>query len=264
MATISLWRQPVSVRAAHNGIQNDMIIDHSTENGQETERGRSQVAGFTVVPRWNLKPVRGIGKHEVRIPGDLVAALRRLANESGVPLSAVLLTAHAKVLGALSGEREVCTGYAIAARPPLPIRMTLGSRSWREVLRDIDRAESDLLAHSDISEHDLQHRRSADIPVRSNVGNSSGVSANGIAGLSSVAADRNVRAPVTYGPGLSERLFETVFDLSASGGEFRHDTVLWVGFVEEDGLVLRLRYRTEVLDAESAGRIAGYHLTVLS
>ncbi len=40
--------------------------------------------------------------------------------------------------------------------------------------------------------------------------------------------------------------------------------MLWVGTSGEDGqLTLRLRYRTDVLDADSAARIAGYHLTAL-
>ncbi|TMH11222.1 MAG: amino acid adenylation domain-containing protein, partial [Betaproteobacteria bacterium] len=42
------------------------------------------------------------------------------------------------------------------------------------------------------------------------------------------------------------------------------ETVLRVGFVEHDGLVLRLRYKTDVLDADCAARIAGYHLTALA
>ena len=44
-----------------------------------------------------------------------MAALRRLADEQALPLSSVLLTAHAKVLAALSGEREVVTGYVAVA-----------------------------------------------------------------------------------------------------------------------------------------------------
>ena len=40
-----------------------------------------------------------------------MAALRRLADELALPLGSVLLAAHAKVLAALSGEREVATGY---------------------------------------------------------------------------------------------------------------------------------------------------------
>ena len=66
---------------------------------------------FTAIPRWTLDPVRGVAEHEATIPDDLAAALRRLADELELPLSSVLLAAHAKVLAALSGEREVTTGY---------------------------------------------------------------------------------------------------------------------------------------------------------
>ena len=58
--------------------------------------------------------------------------LRRMADELGVPLSSVLLAAHAKVLAALSGEREVATGYVgrRAARPLL-CGLTTEAESWR-------------------------------------------------------------------------------------------------------------------------------------
>src|SRR5207302_10427067 len=65
-------------------------------------------------------------------------------------------------------------------------------------------------------------------------------------------------------PGLTEPLFETVFELSADAGELAEGTVLRVAFVQRDGFVLRLRYSTQVLDATCAARIAGYHLTALS
>ena len=65
--------------------------------------------------------------------------------------------------------------------------------------------------------------------------------------------------------GLTRPLFETVFDPATdAGGELPEGTVLWVGIVEHDGLVLRLRYRTDLLDADCAARIAGYHLTALA
>src|SRR2546429_484996 len=125
-------------------------MSHEVRAGAATLPWRCEMSRFTVVPRWTLNPVPGIGEHEVRIPAELTAASHRLANDSALPLSSVLLTAHAKVLGALSGEHQVCTGYAVDAHPPLPMRMTLRPRSWREVLRGIARAESDLLAHSDV------------------------------------------------------------------------------------------------------------------
>src|SRR5438876_730932 len=198
-------------------------MSHEVRAGAVTRPWRCEMSGFTVVPRWTLNPVPGIGEHEVWIPAELTAASQRLANDSALPVSSVVLTAHAKVLGALSGEHEVCTGYAVDAHPPLPMRMTLRPRSWREVLRGIARAESDLLAHSDVPVDD--HRRA---------------------------------------PAPAEPLFETVFDPSAGSGELAEGTALRVSFVQRDGFQLRLRYRTKVLDATCAARIAGYHVTALS
>src|SRR5439155_3314843 len=65
--------------------------------------------------------------------------------------------------------------------------------------------------------------------------------------------------------GLTQPLFETVFDPPAAArGEVAEGTVLRVGVEERDGIVIRLRHRTDVLDAECAMRIAGYHITALA
>src|SRR5439155_6146652 len=109
-------------------------MSHQVCGGPAIRRWRCKMSGFTVVPRWTLKPVPGVGEHEVRIPDELVAASRRLANDLAVPLSAVLLAAHARVLGALSGDREVCTGYAVEAGPPLPCRLSIEPDSWRALV----------------------------------------------------------------------------------------------------------------------------------
>src|SRR6266581_3293491 len=206
----------------------DNLSMHSTvtmaEGDREFWHGVLIAGGFTALPRWTLEPVRGVGEHEARIPDELVAALRRLADELAVPLSSVLLTAHAKVLGALSGEREVCTGYAVEGRSPLLCRMTTEPHSWRAMLLETNRAESELLSHKDFPVDDLRREL-----------------------------------------GLIKPLFETVFALTAGdGAELAEETVLRVGFEEHDGLVLRLRYKTDALDADCAARIAGYHLTALA
>src|SRR5260370_37967378 len=122
-------------------------MSRHTRGGGATRRGRCEMSGFMAVPRWTLNPAPGIGQHEAAVPVELVGQLPRLAGGLKAPLSAVLLTAHAKVLGALSGEREVWTGYATKGSPPLPCRLTIGPRSWREVLLETARAESDLLSH---------------------------------------------------------------------------------------------------------------------
>src|SRR2546423_10201741 len=184
------------------------------EHGRELWRGVLLAGGFIALPRWTLKPVPGIGEHEARIPDELVAAVRRLADELAVPLSSVLLTAHAKVLGALSGEREVSTGYTtVEGRLPLPCRMTTEPHSWRAMLLETHRAESALLSHADVPVDDLRREL-----------------------------------------GLTRPLFETVFYGNPDDGrELAEETVLWVSFLD-DGLVLRLRYRTDVLDADCAAR----------
>src|SRR5438876_7583620 len=127
----------------------------TAERGREFWRRVLLAGGFTALPRWTLEPVPSVGEHETRIPDELMAALRRLAKELAVPLSSVLLTAHAKVLGALSGEREVWTGYAVERRPPLPCRMTTEPHSWRALLLEAHRAESALLSHQDVAFDDL-------------------------------------------------------------------------------------------------------------
>src|SRR5205823_3557484 len=184
-------------------------MSHQVRGGPAIQRWRCKMNGFTVVPRWTLNPVPGVGEHEIQISDHLLAASRRLANDLAVPLRSVLVAAHAKVLGALSGEREVCIGYARPSGPPLPWRLSIEPDSWRELVLESHRGERELSS---------------------------------------------------TGPP-----FETVLDPAGDAdGELRGETVLWIGIQERGGMALRLRYKTDVLDAESAARIAGYHLTVLS
>src|SRR6185369_5946151 len=83
------------------------------ERGCAFWRGMLLAGRFTALPRWTRESVPGVGEHEATIPDELVSDLRRLANELAVPLRTVWLTAHAKVLSALSGEREVSTGTVV-------------------------------------------------------------------------------------------------------------------------------------------------------
>jgi amino acid adenylation domain-containing protein len=183
------------------------------------------IGGSTEIPRWTLTPVRGIAVYETAIPGELVAALRCLADGLALPLRSVLLAAHARVLAALSGEREVATGYVAAAgSQPLPCRLTIESASWRTLLLDIHQVEAELLSHKDFPIDDLKREL-----------------------------------------GLTGQPFETVFDPTDDSDNFAEDIVLRVGILQHcDDLVLRLRYRTEMINADYAARIAGYHLTALA
>ncbi|MCZ1002017.1 hypothetical protein O1M63_34750 [Streptomyces mirabilis] len=81
------------------------------EADREFWRGQLVAGGFTAVPRWTPRPVAGVADHETTVPEDVAGPLRGLAQDLAVPLDSVLLAAHAKVLAALSGEREVVSGY---------------------------------------------------------------------------------------------------------------------------------------------------------
>src|SRR5690242_20340241 len=95
------------------------------EADREFWRGQLVAGGFTALPRWTLHPVTGVADHEATVPEDVVGPLRGLAQDLGVPLDSVLLAAHAKVLAALSGEREIVSGYVPAGGGrPLPCRLT--------------------------------------------------------------------------------------------------------------------------------------------
>ncbi|MFF4834887.1 amino acid adenylation domain-containing protein [Streptomyces sp. NPDC001315] len=180
--------------------------------------------GFTSIPRWVPEPVAGVSEYEAEAPTDVAGKVRGLAGELGVPVSAVLLAAHAKVLAALSGEQGVVTGYAAGAEVgPLPCLLTVAPESWRELVMSAHRAEAEVLAHREFPVGALRREL-------------------GVTGPS----------------------YEVVFDPTGTGSGLIEDVVLGVGWSDRGGrLVVRLRYRTEALDAECAARIAGYHLVAL-
>ena len=182
--------------------------------------------GFTAIPRWTPDEAPGVAEQETALPEGLAAGLRQLADELGSTLSSVLLAAHARVLAALSGEDEVTTGYAVAAGEPLPCRLSTAGASWRAVVLEAGAAEAALLAHREFPVGDLARE------LRDDGG----------------------------------ALFETVFDPAArDGAPLAPVTVLRIGFCCDDGpLRLRVKYRTEVIDAGCAARIAGYHCAALA
>jgi amino acid adenylation domain-containing protein len=208
------------------------------DSGREFWSGVLRAGGCTTIPRWVAGPAAeqaGAAEVTVTVPDDVATALGRVAEECGVPTRSVVLAAHAAVLAALCGERRVTAGYvAVAGGPALPCGLDTGAGSWRALLRDTARVESELGGHRDFPLEEL-----------------------------------------TRELGSSTVRFETVFDavFDAVGGEEwpSHDTtptggaVLWLGLTERAGqLRLRLRYRTDVLDADAAARIAGYHQAALA
>jgi amino acid adenylation domain-containing protein len=184
-----------------------------------------EAGGSTTIPRWTLTPTRGNATYSVALPRDLVAGLCQMAGELTIPLNSLLLAAHARVLAALSGEREIMTGYiAIEGEEPLPCRLTIEAGSWRTLLLDSHRIKTELLSHKDFPVDDLRREL-----------------------------------------GLSDPPFETILDLVGDGGDLAEGIVLRVEISQHgEDIVLRLHYRTEVIDADCAARIGGYHLTALA
>ncbi|MEU5595109.1 amino acid adenylation domain-containing protein [Streptomyces sp. NPDC020298] len=180
--------------------------------------------GLTPVPRWAPEPVAGVAEYEATVPDAVAAAVRELARRSAVPVSAVLLAAHTKVLAALSGEREVVTGYVAGERSgPLPCRLTVPDGTWRSLVTEAHRVEAELLTHRHFPVEELRQELGA------------------------------------AGPS-----YEVVFDPAGQEGGLVDDAALGVGWCDQDGrLSVRLRYRTQVLDTDCAARIGGYHLAAL-
>ncbi|MEV6678946.1 amino acid adenylation domain-containing protein [Streptomyces erythrochromogenes] len=179
---------------------------------------------FTSLPRWTLAPVPGTAERTAEIPRRLTRELRRLAADTGIPFSAVLLTAHIKVLSTLSGEPDV--GFGCVAEPgtvPVPFRIRADAVSWRELLREVSRVETDVALHR----------------------------------TSPAQCSRSPQAQAPVAP-------PCVFDPYGGTDPPDATTVLHVTVAGQgEQLFLPLRYRTDALDEDFATRAAGYHLRAL-
>ncbi|MGW7528466.1 non-ribosomal peptide synthetase [Streptomyces sp. NPDC054783] len=178
----------------------------------------------TTVPRWVREPVPGTAEHEMAVPDEVTEAARELVRHLGVPVSALMLAAHLKVLAVLSGEPDVVTGYTTGVRgEPLPCRAAVPPGSWQALLSTAQHAEAEVLEHREFPVEKLRREL-----------------------------------------GLTEPPYEVVFGPIGADETHADDGVLHVRWSDRGGhLTLRLRYRTDVLDAAAAARIGGYHLTAL-
>jgi amino acid adenylation domain-containing protein len=109
-----------------------------------------QAGGATALPRWTTDPTAGTATLEVAIPAGLAATAAGL----DVPLEAVVLAAHAKVLAALAGEAEVVTGLVVGGRA-LPCALTTDPATWRELVRAVDGVRAQVVAHGDVAVDEL-------------------------------------------------------------------------------------------------------------
>ncbi|WBB61010.1 amino acid adenylation domain-containing protein [Streptomyces sp. WMMC500] len=222
----------------------------------------------TRIPRWTREPAGGHGAfdaaagpaggvaaYEVPVPGELVGRLAALADEAGVTLGSLLLAAHAKVLAALTGEPDVVTGYAAApGGPALPCPLTTSPPTWRALLEHTRSAEAALLTPGTPTPPPGAPPAGA-LPYGARPGPAA-----------RLPGDETHPDPADGFPP-----YETEFDpapqpAAAEPAGLAVTTVLRVEFPQPapGRRSLRLRYRTDVIDAEHAARIAGYHLAALA
>jgi hypothetical protein len=204
--------------------------DASVGGDREFWRGVLLAGGFSAIPRWTQQPSTGMAECEARVRNSVSAGLRRLADAWSIPLSAFFLAAHARVVAALCGEPTVVTGHVLAAgSEALPCRLSTEAASWQELIHDAWRSETELMAHRDFPVEQLR---------------------------------RDL--------GLTNPCFETVLDPTGVDGwpaPYRFldpDRVFWVGVLDRGNeLVLRVRYRHDLLDGPAAARVAAYHVGAL-
>ncbi|WP_338868507.1 amino acid adenylation domain-containing protein [Myxococcus stipitatus] len=123
---------------------------------------RDQLAGGSVMklPRWRRTPPNGapsIATVKVPLSRELHDGLLALTRAEGVPFKSILVAAHLKVMGLMSGQDDVITGMGVNSRPEegdgsrlraiflntIPFRLRLAPGSWTSLVRaafDAERA----------------------------------------------------------------------------------------------------------------------------
>ena len=142
-------------------IAAERIASHSAEHRRYWLNLFDGCSPLTI-PRWS-KPGddgrRGVRMHRVQIGKERSQALINLARELAIPLKSVLLAAHLKVMGFVSGRTDVVTTISSAGRlesadghrviglhlNSTPLRLNLGSGRWLELARAAFAAERDAL-----------------------------------------------------------------------------------------------------------------------
>ncbi|HET7112399.1 MAG TPA: amino acid adenylation domain-containing protein, partial [Pyrinomonadaceae bacterium] len=111
-------------------------------------------------------PYRQPGAQRIReeyavISAEVSKQLHAIARSLKVPIKSVLLTAHQKVLGLLSGETDVVTGLLMNGRPEaldgeevrgmflntVPFRLRLSKGTWSDLIRTTFESEWELLPY---------------------------------------------------------------------------------------------------------------------
>ncbi|MCP4417009.1 MAG: non-ribosomal peptide synthetase, partial [Chloroflexi bacterium] len=99
--------------------------------------------------------------YQTIIPKEQVTKLNQVAQRAGVPLKSVLLAAHLKVLGFVSGQNDVMSGLVMNGRTEqsgseralglflntVPVRQKLAAGSWLDLIRQTFASEKAILPY---------------------------------------------------------------------------------------------------------------------
>ncbi|HEU4590564.1 MAG TPA: amino acid adenylation domain-containing protein [Steroidobacteraceae bacterium] len=107
------------------------------------------------------------------IPPACFQACKALARDLGVPLKSVFLAAYARVVGKFSGDDEIMVGLTTHGRPEHhesedliglyvsrhPLRLGVGTQTWRELVLDVFQGESAIWARRFYPLADIKRQR---------------------------------------------------------------------------------------------------------
>jgi amino acid adenylation domain-containing protein len=135
------------------------------EGSQAFWRRKMEGAALRRLPRWPEAMRKG-GHEQTRGPEiifttEVLRALRQLAQTMRVPFRTLLLAAHVRVMGRLSGQGDVTTGLVTNGRPQmtdgekliglflntLPLRVAADGGTWQDLVRATFEAEKEIIPH---------------------------------------------------------------------------------------------------------------------
>jgi amino acid adenylation domain-containing protein len=130
---------------------------------------------ISTVPRLPLPKPESVlpetAVHQTILSVDQVTQLSQVAQQAGVPLKSVLLAAHLKVLGTVSGSQDVLAGLVMNGRPEqsgseralglflntVPFRQKLEPGSWLDLIRQTFATEKTVLPYRRFPLAEIQH-----------------------------------------------------------------------------------------------------------
>lgn len=129
----------------------------------------SRITGASLLRQQEGTP--RVGRVDVPIASEISSALHALATAEGLSVKSVLLAAHCKVVGVLSGQQDVVTGLFMNGRPEmqdgekligmflniLPLKLALKAEPWVELAQRASQEEAQLLPYRRFPIQRLQH-----------------------------------------------------------------------------------------------------------